>query len=87
MSGLYFRGKLAYAAAFGRPHASLPPAYVITAGDGLLGPDTLIGLEDIDRFASVSIDIDNPAYIEPLARDLTSLAANLPPKRARCPAG
>ncbi|HXH82679.1 MAG TPA: hypothetical protein VNN07_07095, partial [Candidatus Tectomicrobia bacterium] len=40
LSGLYFRGKLAYARAFATPPRGVPGALVITAGRGLLPVDT-----------------------------------------------
>src|SRR5580692_4614068 len=42
ISGLYFRGKLAYAQAFGSSASGQPGSFVITAGGGLIPPDTPI---------------------------------------------
>src|SRR6202162_4859938 len=42
ISGLYFRGKLAYARTFASPPAGMPGIFVITAGRGLVSPDTLM---------------------------------------------
>src|SRR5580700_10057794 len=42
MSGLYFRGKLAYARAFAQPPADTDGVLVITAGGGLLPSETLL---------------------------------------------
>jgi hypothetical protein len=42
ISGLYFRGKLAYAEAFAGPPIGIPRALVIVPGHGLLSPDTMI---------------------------------------------
>src|ERR1700730_12160261 len=39
ISGLYFRGKLAYAQTFASPPAGVPGIFVITAGRGLGSPD------------------------------------------------
>ncbi|HEY4777820.1 MAG TPA: hypothetical protein VIH56_09165, partial [Candidatus Acidoferrales bacterium] len=36
ISGLYFRGKIAYANAFGEASSTAPSAYVIMAGRGLI---------------------------------------------------
>src|SRR5512138_1915600 len=41
-SGLYFRGKLAYAEAFARPPGGVPGALVIAPGAGLLPPETCV---------------------------------------------
>jgi len=78
LSGLYFRGKLAYAQAFGCSSLPVPAALVITPTRGLLPPDTLVDPEMLDEFASVDIAADLPAYREPLARDVRHLAAGLP---------
>src|SRR5689334_12815963 len=40
MSGLYFRGKLAYAQSFAAPPPGIPAAFVITSGYGLAPPET-----------------------------------------------
>ena len=50
MSSLYFRGKLAYANAFGR-------AFVITPGRGLLPADVLIRVDDLRKMATVPVDV------------------------------
>jgi hypothetical protein len=78
LSGLYFRGKLAYSRAF----ACLPDGveldgggvFVITPNAGLRSPDTVITLDAIRRFASVDVSIDNPAYRRPLERSAKALA-------------
>src|SRR5262252_7243764 len=43
-SSLYFRGKLAYARAFGASHPGIESCYVITSSRGLLPPDTPVDL-------------------------------------------
>ena len=40
LSGLYFRGKLAYANAFARPHSGSPGVLVITPNRGLIDAST-----------------------------------------------
>ncbi|MFL5623530.1 MAG: hypothetical protein ACJ8AB_12845, partial [Gemmatimonadaceae bacterium] len=47
LSGLYFRGKLAYARAFGGSTIGAPPALIITTDRGLVSPDMLIHREDL----------------------------------------
>src|SRR6202048_4017375 len=42
ISGLYFRGKLAYARAFASPPAGVPGIFVITAGRGVGSPRALM---------------------------------------------
>jgi hypothetical protein len=75
LSGLYFRGKLAYANAFARPPRKAGGVHIITSSRGLVAPDTLVTLEDLREFASVPIDLDEPRYCEPLTRTARELAA------------
>ena len=74
LSGLYFRGKLAYARAFANPPPPLPGVFVITPCRGLLEPQRLVTLEELGSFAAVPIDVGEPRYLEPLLRDLEQLA-------------
>lgn len=74
LSGLYFRGKLTYANAF----APQGGVFVITSSDGLLPPDRLVGLGDLQRFATVPIEAHEPRYRAPLLRDLGALAETAP---------
>jgi len=76
MSGLYFRGKLAYARAFARTTAT-PGAYVITPGSGLLDPDSVIRHDDLVAMAAVSVSLDEPKYYEPLEEDARRLAGSI----------
>jgi hypothetical protein len=73
VSGLYFRGKVAYARRFARPPAGMPGAYVITANRGLVPEETRVGLDDLREFGTVDIHADEPRYREPLERDLAEL--------------
>ena len=73
MSSLYFRGKLAYATAFGAPPAGWSGALVITPGRGLLPADTPIRVADLQAMALVPVDEDEPRYREPLLRDARAL--------------
>jgi hypothetical protein len=77
MSGLYFRGKLAYSAHFGRSPAG-PSTFVITPTRGLLTPDTNVNVEVISEFATVDVHESDHRYLLPLERDLSSLDAELP---------
>ncbi len=74
VSGLYFRGKLAYASRFGRASAGASPAQVITANRGLLAADTLVTVPELQAFGGVDIRADDSRYRGPLVRDLTRLA-------------
>jgi hypothetical protein len=80
MSGLYFRGKLAYAARFARPAAGVPPALVITAGAGLLSVEHRIGPGDVRAFAAVPIEPADRRYRAPLERDAAELSRALGPR-------
>jgi len=75
LSGLYFRGKLAYARAFARPPRGVPGALVITPTRGLLDPDTVLTLDDVREFAEVNIAQRSDRFLEPLARDAGALAS------------
>lgn len=74
ISGLYFRGKLAYAKAFAEPPPGLPGALVITAGRGLVPPERLITLDDVREMVAVPIEPSHPGYRDPLERDTRMLA-------------
>jgi hypothetical protein len=74
LSGLYFRGKLAYARAFARPPACVGGAYVITTSRGLVDPDVRVAVDDLRAFRSVPIDPAEPRYREPLVRSAEALA-------------
>jgi hypothetical protein len=74
LSGLYFRGKLAYARAFAAPPPDAPGVLVITPCQGLLEPERLVTVEDLRRFASVPIDVAETRYLEPLLEDALALA-------------
>jgi len=77
MSGLYFRGKLAYAAAFARPPEGLPGALVIVPGRGLVPPTEPVVAADLRAMAAVPVDPADPRFAAPLARDAEGLAARL----------
>ena len=74
VSGLYFRGKVAYARAFARPPAGVNGALVITTDRGLVPADTTVTLADLRDMGCVDIDTDERRYRRPLARDARLLA-------------
>lgn len=74
LSGLYFRGKLAYAERFARPPANSPGVQVITTNRGLLSPEATIAAADLLEFGTVDISADHPDYRVPLTRDVTRLS-------------
>lgn len=73
-SGLYFRGKWAYAMTFANAPKGVKGAYVITPGRGLVSPETRVTADDLREFAKVDVDEENPAFAEPLRRDALALA-------------
>jgi hypothetical protein len=78
VSGLYFRGKLAYARRFARPPDPECPVVsggvlVITPNAGLRPAETMVTLDAIRTFASVSIDLGNRGYRDPLVRTARAL--------------
>jgi hypothetical protein len=77
LSGLYFRGKLAYARRFARPPRGWAGAVIITPNRGLVSPDESITIEDLRKLASVDIDLKDARYREPLERDANKIAQNL----------
>ena len=69
ISGLYFRGKLAYARAFSEVPPAIPGAFVITACGGLVPPEALVTLEQLREISAAAVDTANASYRRPLGRD------------------
>jgi hypothetical protein len=85
LSGLYFRGKLAYARAFASPPDPASPVsgggvLVITPTAGLRSPDTMVTLAALRAFAEVDVAAGNPAYRRPLERAARTLADDIGPE-------
>jgi predicted kinase len=72
-SSLYFRGKLTYARAFGRPPAGLCGAFVITPGEGLRDAAEPVTLARLRRYDEIRIRPSETRYLEPLLRDAHAL--------------
>jgi hypothetical protein len=84
VSGLYFRGKLAYARRFTAPPVVDDPlvgsgVHVITPMAGLRTPETLITARALRQFASGDIDIGNRRYRRPLEQSAGELADAIGP--------
>jgi hypothetical protein len=79
LSGLYFRGKIAYANAFARPTGANSGVFVITPTRGLVDARTRMTLRDLNEFAAVDIHEDDPRYRKPLRRRARQLAKQLSP--------
>jgi hypothetical protein len=73
VSSLYFRGKVAYATAFGRPPRGLAEALVITPGEGLRFLHEPVTVERLRGWATVPIDARNPSFTEPLLQHAVAL--------------
>jgi len=74
LSGLYFRGKLAYARAFAAPPSGVPGVLVITPSEGLRAPEESTTIARLKRFARVGIDETDRRYRAPLLRDARAVA-------------
>lgn len=84
VSGLYFRGKLAYAKRFARPPDPSEPVaaggvLVITSNAGLRSVDTVITAESFRTFAVGDIDLRNAAYRMPLEQSARALREAIGP--------
>jgi len=77
LSGLYFRGKIAYANAFARPVRGMSGVLVITPTRGLIDARTRIHLDDLREFAEVDIHENDPRYRMPIDRDARLLGRKL----------
>jgi hypothetical protein len=78
VSGLYFRGKLAYARRFSSPPDPSDPVtaggvLVITPNAGLRAADVFVTLDSLRRFAGEPIDLENVSYRRPLERSARGL--------------
>ena len=78
LSSLYFRGKLSYASRFAAPPGGCPGVLVITAGHGLLAPETVVTIRDVRAFARVPIDAGNRRYARSLRDAAERLRSQMP---------
>jgi hypothetical protein len=78
LSGLYFRGKLAYGRAFACPPRGAPGVAVITATSGLVEPDARVTLSTMRAFAESDIHERAPRYRSALERSAAALARLAP---------
>src|SRR5439155_2295893 len=77
VSGLYFRGKLAYAREYARTHSVRHGVLVIVPGMGLAPPETVITLADLRAIATIGVEPEEPRFREPLERGAAALAMQL----------
>jgi hypothetical protein len=81
LSGLYFRGKMAYVRAFSSPPLGLPGALVITPTRGLVPPESRITLQVLREFAEEGeVALTNPRYRNPLEEHARALDAAAGPE-------
>lgn len=66
ISGLYFRGKMAYADAFRAAPPGIPDALVIVPGAGLIPPETPVTIDQLRAIAEIPVDEGNREYREAL---------------------
>ena len=76
MSGLYFRGKLAYARRFACARQGTG-VHVITPGRGLLDPEHRVRHGELLAIAEIPVALEEPRYRRPLERDAGVLADSL----------
>jgi len=69
LSGLYFRGKLAYASAFAGDGAVQQDVRIITTNRGLLTPSDRVRRADLAGFATVDLASAGDSFKGPLLRD------------------
>jgi hypothetical protein len=84
ISGLYFKGKLAYALEFARPPEPGAPltgsgALVITPSAGLRPVETAITMDALRAFGQVDIAANDPRYRDPLLRSARALSEEIGP--------
>jgi len=79
ISRLYFRGKIAYANAFGEVSSTAASAYVIMTGRGLIPPCTVVTQSDLRKLSTVPIDHRDPRFRGPLERDARALSETVGP--------
>lgn len=79
ISGLYFRGKIAYSQAFGHSPDGVATALVIVPGLGLVPLDAAFNRDHLASSAGVEINENNETYKAPLLRDALSLNAQAGP--------
>jgi hypothetical protein len=82
ISGLYFRGKLAYAERFAEPPEPDNPVvgrgvHIITPTAGLQPPHARVTAQTLRAFAGADVSVDNVRYRRPLERSARVLAAEI----------
>jgi hypothetical protein len=79
LSGLYFRGKIAYVERFADPPRGTTAALVITTDRGLVPTTLNVTRDDLVAFGKVDIGAGDQRYRDPLARAAAQLAEAIGP--------
>ncbi|HJU73532.1 MAG TPA: hypothetical protein VJ717_07285 [Gemmatimonadaceae bacterium] len=79
LSGLYFRGKLAYATAFARSPEGVPPVLIITTRRGLVAPEARVSRTDLKSFSRVDIGDGDSRFRRPLRAHAKALNESISP--------
>jgi hypothetical protein len=74
LSGLYFRGKIAYARQFANAPRGLFGSYVITTNCGLIPPETTMTMREMQALAKNQIDLKDKHYCRTLRRSAEEIA-------------
>ncbi len=74
-SGLYFRGKLAYARRFAQAPPGIAGVQVITPSRGLAPSEGQVSLADLREFSAVDVDATETRFTAPLEASARLLAA------------
>jgi hypothetical protein len=80
LSGLYFRGKVAYARTFANCALGECAVWVITTNRGLLKIDHPVSLKELRNFSDVDIDHEEARYRKPLQRDARRILKQFGPE-------
>src|SRR5207302_154393 len=73
LSGLYFRGKLAYSKCFANSPAHVKGHLVITTNRGLMPADQFVTIKELQRMGCVPIDAEDRRYRTPLRKSVLAL--------------
>jgi hypothetical protein len=76
MSGLYFRGKLAYARTFAQAPDGCEGVLIITTNRGLVSADAVVTPDELQAYSDVPIDARDERYTQPLIRDAVTLSTS-----------
>jgi hypothetical protein len=77
LSGLYFRGKMAYARRFANPPLGLAGSYVITTNCGLVPPETNMTMPQMQTLRKNQIDLADKHYCRTLRCSAEQIASKL----------